>query len=79
MLNVCIFMVVCTCICVLLCVCKCMYVCFLGQGRTAMPTGLSLNYKSNIHCSCSMFAQYHQHDCIPLDPPIVFGCQHVYI
>ena len=47
MLNVYIFMVVCVCICVLLCVCKCMYVCFLGQGRTAMPTGLNLNYKSN--------------------------------
>ena len=39
-------MVVSVCsICVLLCVCKCMYVCFLDQGRTAMP--LSLNYKSN--------------------------------
>ena len=48
MLYVCIFMVVSVCsICVLLCVCKYMYVCFLGQGRTAMPTDLSLNYKSN--------------------------------
>ena len=24
-----------------------MYVCVLGQGRTVIPTGLSINYKSN--------------------------------
>ena len=27
--------------------CVCMYVCVLGQGRTVIPTGLSINYKSN--------------------------------
>ena len=39
---------------------------------------LPLQELIQFHCLCSMFAQCHQHRCIPLDPPIVFGHQHVY-